>query len=196
MGISDHVSDPIIGSVFPMKQVLASAAQAATLSLPNPICRHYILNRTAVHAPASSRVGHSFDLGTVTIAAPADWDSANESPDQKARRIAREQVLRWLDFSLRPPPAVTITHDANQPNPFAIAWSTRPRLTYQLTKNTTLSGDWEAVGSWSNGTGNPFTNLVPNENRAFFKVAYQAQEAAVNEEANEGFFLSYDDFGL
>jgi dienelactone hydrolase len=197
MGITDHNSNPITGSVFPIKQVLASAAQAASLGLPNPIRHHYILNRCDVHAPATSRVGHSFDLGTVTIAAPADWDTVNESPDQKARRLARQQVLRWLDYSLRPPPAVTITRDTNQPDPFEVAWSTRNRLSYRLMKSLTLQQeDWMPAGAWSNGTGNPLQHLAPDEDRAFFKVFYQPQEAPVNEPVNAGFFLDYTDFGL
>lgn len=196
MGISAHDTDPITGSVFPMKQVLASAAQAASLGLPNPIRHHYILNRCAVHDPADSRVGHSFDLGSVTIADPADWDTVNESPDQKARRLARQQVLRWLDYSLRPPPAVAITHDTNLPDPFEIEWSSRARLSYRLMKSLTLQEDWMPAGAWSNGTGNPLQNLVPDEDRAFFKVFYQPQEAPVNEPENAGFFLSYEDFGL
>ncbi len=195
MGISDHDSDPITGSVFPIKQVLASAAQAATLDLPNPILRHYIFNRTAVHAPGE-RVGHSFDLGSVGLADPLDWDTADESPDQKARRLARQQVLRWLDFSLRPPPAVTITHDPAIPNPFEIEWSTRQRLSYRLMKSLTLQNDWMPLGGWTNGTGDPFSHQAPNESRAFFSVTYQPQEAPIDALENEGFFLNYADFGL
>jgi dienelactone hydrolase len=196
MGISNHSANPITGTVFPMKQVLASGAQAATLGLPNPIRRHYILNRCAVHSPLTSRVGHSFDLGSVTIAAPADWDTVNESPNQKARRLARQQVLRWIDFSLRPPPLVTIHRDSNMPNPFQIEWTTRTRLTYQLIKSTNLADDWNPAGAWSPGTGLLQQHLAPHGNRAFFKVAYQPQEAPVDEPVNDGFFLGYDDFGL
>lgn len=196
MGVTDHNSDPIVGSVFPMKQVLASAAQAQTLGLPNPIRHHYILNRTAVHQPADSRVEHSFDLGSVGIAAPADWDTAIENPNQKARRLARQQVLRWLDFSLRPPPAIAITHDTNLPDPFEIEWTTRSRLSYRLSKSLTLNNDWMTIGDWTNGTDNPLQHFAPDEDRAFFKVSYQPQEAPISETENAGFFLSYEDFGL
>lgn len=196
MGISNHNSTPITGSVFPMKQVLASAAQAATLGLPNPIRHHYILNRTAIHAPASSRVGHSFDLGSVTLAAPEDQDTANESPNQKARRLARQQVLRWLDFSLRPPPQLTITHDSNSPDPFELQWDTRDRLSYRLLKSSLLENDWLPVLSWTDGTGNPLQHLAPNEGRAFFRVSYQPRPAPTEEPENQGFFLSYQDFGF
>lgn len=196
MGVTDHDANPITGSVFPMKQVLASAAQAATLGLPNPIRHHYILNRCDVHEPADSRVEHSFDLGSVGFAAPADWDTVNENPNRKARRLARQQVLRWLDFSLRPPPAVTITRNPNQPDPFTVEWSTRNRLSYRLMKSLTLQNDWMPTGAWSNGTGNPLQHLASDEGRAFFNVSYQPQEAPVNEPENAGFFLSYGDFGL
>lgn len=195
MDITDHNSNPITGTVFPMKQVLASGAQAATLGLPNPIRRHYIFNRTSVH-PANARVGHSFDLGSVTIAAPADWDTANESPNQKARRLARQQVLRWLDFSLRPPPALTISHSPEEPSPFEIEFVTRPRLSYQLLKSTTLQNDWLAVGDWVVGSGSPLSHQSPSAGNSFYRVAYQPQEAPIEAPENAGFFLSYQDFGL
>ena len=101
---ADLNQDPIGGNLYPLKQVKASAAQAALLGLPNPIARHYLMDRCGYHLPANARVSHSFDLGSVTLAAPEDWDSANESPNQKARRLARDEVLRWLDYMQGPAP--------------------------------------------------------------------------------------------
>ena len=133
MGTLNFGVAPITGSVFPMQQVLASGAQAATLGLPNPIVRHYILNRTAVQTPGV-RVGHSFDLGTVTIAAVQDQDTANESPNQKARRLARGEVLRWLEFKLQAGPVTTIQPSLNAPANHVVSWPTRARLGYQLAR--------------------------------------------------------------
>jgi hypothetical protein len=196
MGISDHAASPMVGSVFPIKQVLASAAQAATLGLPNPICRHYILNRTAVHAPVSSRVGHSFDLGSVVIADQADWDTALESPNQKARRLARQQVLRWLEFSLRPAPVVSIARDSELPDPFVVEWNSCERLSYRLMKSPALQDDWLPITGWTDGTGSPLSDQAPDEGRAFFRVHYRAREAPLDAPENQGFFLNYGEFGL
>ena len=81
-------------------------------------------------------------------------------------------------------------------NPFEIEWTTRTRLTYQLLKSTSLADDWNPAVAWTLGTGLVQQHLAPQENRAFFKVAYQPQEAPVDEPVNDGFFLGYDDFGL
>lgn len=201
MGITNHTTTPVSGTVFPIKQVLASAAQAATLGLPNPIVRHYVLDRTAVHEPATARVGHSFDLGSVTIAAEADWDTANESPDQKARRLAREEVLRWLDFKLGPAPTLALAPDAAQPATHVeAAWPTRPRLLYKLERNGTLAPDsWLDATAESVGTGAPATHLAPIppvDGRLFFRLRYQPVAMPTAAPEHAGFFKTYADFGL
>ncbi len=199
MGITDLAATPITGTLYPIKQVLASGAQAAALGLPNPIVRHYLLDRTAVQT-AGQRVGHSFDLGTVTIAAPEDWDSANESPNQKARRLARDEVLRWLDFKLGPVPPLTLGPDAAQPvTHVEAAWPTRPRLRYKLERSETLAaGSWTDATAESDGTGalSTHTEALPAGDRLFFRLRYQPVAAPTATPENAGFFLSYADFGF
>lgn len=197
MGISDIDADPIVGRVFPIKQVLSSAEQAAILGLPNPIAHHYIFNRTDIHQPANARVGHSFDLGSVGLAAPQDWDSAAESPDQKARRLARDEVLRWLAFKLQAAPVLAIAPDPNAPPDLELAWPSRTELSYRLETSGTLAA-WDDTALWVNGSGNPEGQAVPLliPDRMFYRLAYRPIPAPVSAPENEGFFLNYDDFGL
>ena len=200
MGITNQNSVPRTGTVFPIKQVLASAAQAATLGLANPIARHYILDRTAVHAPATARVGHSFDLGSVTIAAEADQDTAAESPNQKARRLARDEVLRWLDFKLGPAATLALAPDALQPATHVEAtWPTRARLAYRLERSETLATDsWSAALDWADGNDSPaaFIEEIPPAGRLFFRLQTRPVAMPVSAPEHAGFFLTYADFGL
>lgn len=199
LGIGNHAAVPITGSLFPIKQALASGAQAASLGLANPIVRHYILNRTDVHAPAHARVGHSFDLGGVGFAAEADWDTAAESPDQKARRLARDEVLRWLEFKLQAPPALTLVPVLAEPAELELGWFSRPRLAYRLENTDNLAApEWLEALPWADGTGAPVVHVapLPVDGRLFFRLRYQPVAMPVAAPENAGFFKTYADFGL
>ena len=199
MGITNPNAAPIAGTLYPIKQVLASAAQATSLGLANPIQHHYILDRTSVQS-AGQRVGHSFDLGTVAIAAPANWDTAAETPNQKARRLARDEVLRWLDFKLQPAPVLNLSPTPSQANtPITATWLTRPRLAYRLERSETLTAtSWLTASDWTDGDGNPSDHqtLLPNSGRVFFRLAYQPIAMPTEASANAGFFKTYADFGF
>jgi dienelactone hydrolase len=195
MGISNINTTPITATATPLRQVLASAAQAATLGLPNPIVRHYLFDRTAVHA-ADTRVGHSFDLGTVNIAAPADWDTAAESPNQKARRLARDEVLRWLDFTFGPRPALALS--VPTPGTLQAAWPTRARLAYRLETSTDLLAPWTEASPWTTGDGALATAsaALAAPGRRFYRLHYRPAAMPVSAPEHAGFFKTYADFGL
>ena len=197
LGVSDINATPITGSFFPVKQVLASAAQAAALSLPNPIARHYLLNRTDAHEPAEARVGHSFDLGSVGIAAPEDWDTADESPNQKARRLARDEVLRWLEFKLQPEPVPGLGSHPGDPGQMRVSWQSRARIFYELRSSENLL-DWPLAEPGVEGDGSVLLHdfAPPLSGRRFFKLEYQPVPAPVGAPEHAGFFLSYDDLAL
>jgi len=200
LGITNLTTTPLAGTFYPIKQVLASAAQAATLGLPNPVVRHHLFDRTAVQT-AGARVGHSFDLGSVAIAPQADWDTAAESPNQKARRLAREEVLRWLDFKLGPAPALTLAPAPSAPaTHLEAAWPTRPRLAYRLERSETLAPDsWLDATAEAAGTGAPSTFLSPRpapDARLFFRLRYQPVALPTTAPEHAGFFKTYADFGL
>jgi hypothetical protein len=194
MGITNLNTTPVSGSFFPLKQVLASAAQAATLGLPNPVARHYLFDRTAAHIPATARVGHSFDLGTVTLAAPADWDTAAESPNQKARRLARDEVLRWLEFKLKPSPALAITPSPD-PGEVRLTWPANPRLVHRLQSTEDLNV-WPGDEVGPLDPAQPFTAALPPSGRQFFRLRVSPAPAPTDAPENTGFFRPYADFGL
>ncbi|MCB1133742.1 MAG: dienelactone hydrolase family protein, partial [Verrucomicrobiae bacterium] len=52
MGVNDPDAVPMTGNLYPIKQALASRAQAQSLGLPDPLQHHYLMHE----------VGHSFDL--------------------------------------------------------------------------------------------------------------------------------------
>ncbi len=196
MAISNLDAVPITGNLWPVRQVLASAAQAASLGLPNPIVHHRIFDRTAVH-PANQRVGHSFDLGTVAMAAPADWDTANESPNQKARRLARDEVLRWLDFKLKPAPVLQLTLSNHPPGAHHVAWSVSPGFWRSL-QASGLAGSWTNVVEAGPGLGSieEFAAAPPVGGKIFYRLHYQPAPAPTNAAEHAGFFRRYGDFSL
>lgn len=194
LDVDDPSADPMTGPLYPIRQVLASAAQAATLGLANPIRRHYLMDRCAYHQPGL-RVAHSFDLGSVGFAQPADQDTVNESPNQKARRLARDEVLRWLAFSLRPAPVLAITRDPDPPHEILLNWPTHGLLGYRLLGGESPNA-WSPATDWANGTGLPFQHQAPAGSRGFFRLAYRPQEMPVSAPEHAGFFRIYDDFDL
>ncbi|MBC8010147.1 MAG: hypothetical protein H7067_08620 [Burkholderiales bacterium] len=193
LDVTDQNATPRTGDLFPLKQVLASAAQAATLGLPNPIVRHYLLDRTAVHA-ADARVEHSFDLGSVGFAAQADWDTAAETPNQKARRLARDEVLRWLEFKLKPAPALSIA-PAVSPGEVELTWPLNARLAHRLQSTEDLAV-WPAPEVGPLDPALPFTTPLPPSGRLFFRLRYEPAPAPTTAPENAGFFRTYADFGL
>lgn len=193
LDVSDPNADPKTGNLYPIKQVLASAAQAAAVGVPNPVARHYLFHKSAFHG---SPVGHSFDLGTVTIAAPLDQDTAAESANQKARRLAREEVLKWLQFKLQPAPAVTLTLDAN-PASQILGWTGHPRLFFRAFSSENLL-DWTPLHDGGPGTGAPqqIGGVIPAGGKIFYRLERQPVPPPVDALVNAGFFLGLEDFSL
>ncbi len=193
LDVDDHAATPRPGNLFPIKQVLASAAQAATLGLPNPVVHHRLFDRTAVHA-ADARVTHSFDLGSVGFAAEADRDTAAETPNQKARRLARDEVLCWLEFKLKPAPVLSIA-PAVSPDEVQLAWPLNPRLAHRLQSTEDLAA-WPAPEVGPLDPALPFTTALPEGGRVFFRLRYGPAPAPTTAPEHAGFFLTYDDFDL
>src|SRR5690606_23862733 len=99
----------------------------------------------------------------------ADWDTEAESPNQKARRLARDEVLRWLDFKLGPAATLSLAPDPGHPATHVeAAWPTRPRLAYRLERSESIeNASWNPARDWTDGTGAPdtFAEALPPSGR-------------------------------
>ena len=174
------------GSQFPARQALASSAQAAVEGVSDPLMYHFLLDG----------VGHSFD-GT-SPAPPEDWNTPDESPDQKARRLGREEVLKWLEACLKPAPTMTIAHAGPGIHDYVLQVpATNNRLRYQW-RDGDLFSPWVNFAASFDGTGNLMElpiNLQSGE-LDFFQLRYGPIPPPFDDPNHAGFFRTYADFGL
>lgn len=182
LGVDDPDIFPLTGNLFPIKQALSSGLQAATLGLPNPIVQHYLFDE----------VEHSFD--GAALVAEADWNTINESADQKAKRLSRTEVLKWLDYRLNPIPRPQLEPTAEVMDR-EVTWPTSTHLRYVL-KSTTDLVQWSTVTPAFDGTGLPAVTPVtlPDAGAIFYRVEYGAIPPPVDDPDHAGFFLDYGDF--
>lgn len=179
LGVNDPDASPLTGSLYPIKQALSSAAQAASLGLPDPIQRHYLLDH----------VDHSFDLAT--LADPQDWDTEDESPDQLAKRLCREESLKWLEYTLKPGPPTSVAPDGAEVDLTAVA--TNARLNYQWLYSDNLV-NWQNQGSAFDGDGGDQSAdaALGGNGRRFFVLEYLPIAPPLADYPD--FFLDYGDF--
>lgn len=182
MGITNPNVTPMTGTLYPMKQLLSSSLQAQAEGVDDPLKHHFIFDLAE----------HSFDLAT--LAAEVDWNTINEDADQKAKRLARVEVLKWLEYCLRPGPEANV---APQPSPGMVdlTTSTNASLRYQWHYSDDLSS-WNPLGSDFDGDGNTSiteTTLGGNDTR-FFYLDYQPIEPPFDDPDNAGLFRDYSDF--
>lgn len=184
MGVDDPNVTPITGNLYPLKQVLASSAQAAAEGVPDPLQQHYIFDK----------VGHSFDL--VAAAPEIDWNTPNESPDQKAKRLARIEVLKYFETFLKPPPGIAIA--APNPNEVELGIdSTSPFVRYQWRSSAALDG-WQPTGPAFEGSGAAEQSAFPTEGqtRRFFLLDLDPVPPPIDDPNHAGFFRTYDEFSF
>lgn len=182
MGVSDPNASPKTGTLYPIKFTLASGAQAAVLGLPNPFVQHHIFHL----------VNHSFD--ETSIESPGNWNTGQESDDEKANRLAHDETLKWLEFRLRRHALLPST-DPNVPDGLMVTWTGRDQLRYQHETSVNLV-NWTQQGGDVIGAGAvvqvPVT--LPVENRSFHRLVVQPVPAPANDVLYQTFFLEYADF--
>jgi len=185
LGVDDPEAAPMTGNLYPIKQVLASSAQAAAENVEDPFQIHYLLHLAT----------HSFDLEP--LAPQGDWNTPNESADQKAKRLCREEVLKWLQATLRPAPAITLTFDEQAPQNVELTHPSHPRLRYQWRRGLDLVG-WTELGNAFNGDGSPIQTVTPDGDEPFYfyYLNYEPVPPPVDAPENAGFFRDYADFDL
>jgi len=183
LGVVDPDASPLTGDLYPIKFVLSSAAQAAVLALPNPFVQHLIIDKA----------NHSFD-GT-TIEPPQNWNTGAESIDEKSKRLARDEVLKWFEFRLKPA-NFAIGPDLNNPGLFEVSWSARTNLRYKVLHNDDLGLVWPQQGGDHIGAGTTLAAPVQVQpsGKVFYKLEYGPVEPPLADPNNIGFFRPYGDF--
>ena len=185
LGVDDPDVTPMTGALFPIKQALASTAQAQALGLTDPLEHHFLLHQ----------VGHSFDLAA--LADEVDWNTNNESPDQKAKRLCREEVLKWLAFLLKPAPETGISHDPLAPDQVELGFPSNPRLRYRWWTTDDFA-TWSTLDDHFDGDGQAQMKLIPIHppGRRFFRLGRLPIPPPFDAPENAGFFRFYPDFDL
>lgn len=171
------------GNYYPIKQVRASSAQAAAEGVEDPFQYHYIFEG----------VGHSFDLES--DADPADWNTANESPDQKAKRLARAEVLKWLEFTLKPAPEVQIAQVGPELSDYQISTdATNAFLQYQWQESSALTNWIDSGGAFTGNVPETLEIETDQANHRFFRLEYLPVPPPLSAPENSGFFRTPDEF--
>lgn len=180
LGVDDPTATPMTGNLFPIKQALSSSMQAAALGVDDPLQRHYLLDLAE----------HSFDLAT--IADPQDWGTPNESADQLAKRLCREESLKWLEYCLKPSPAPTLIQGLAPGDVELTVPTTNARLNFQWRYSDDLI-NWLDLGADFDGDGaNVVTETTLGAGRRFFQLEYAPIEPPVADYPD--FFRDYSDF--
>ncbi len=182
LGVSDPNASPKTGSLFPIKFTLASGAQAAALGLPNPFVQHHLFDLVA----------HSFD--ETTIETEGNWNTPQESADEKANRLARDETMKWLEYRLRRH-SLTPRPDPDIPDALQVTWTGRPQLRYRHETSTDLIF-WNQQGDDMIGLGNAITLpvILPEEKRSFHQLLISPVPAPMDDVLYFTFFLEYADF--
>jgi dienelactone hydrolase len=184
LGVADPNASPKTGSLFPIKFTLASAAQATAQGIANPFVQHHIFDLA----------GHSFD--ETTIEPQGNWNTPQESADEKANRLARDETLKWLEFRLRRH-ELTPAPDPNVPGALLVSWSGREQLRYRHQTSVNLT-NWTQQGDDIIGQGALISLpvVLPPEKRSFHQLLIDPVPAPASDLLYESFFLEYGDFSL
>ena len=185
LAVDDPSADaPLTGNLYPIKQALASAAQAATLGIDPPIRHHFLL----------AGVEHSFD--GASLADEMDWNTPMESADQKAKRLCRPEVFKWLEALLKPRSGLSIEENA-MTREVTVRSGTSSLLRYQWRQSSDLISWSDHLGEFD-GTGAEATSAMtpqPGEH-LFFQLGRWPIPPPLDDPDHAGFFLDYADFDL
>lgn len=186
LGVDDPDAPlPLTGNLFPIKFVESAALQAAAEGIDSPFVQHTIFDLAE----------HSFD-GT-TIEPEGNWNTPSESVDEKAKRLARDEVLKWFECLLKPAD-LRIEPDQLNPGEHVVVWTGRNQLNYQLVSNEDLSPVWSQVGDDIIGDGLEIESPVvpPLSQRIFYRLEFEPTPVPSAAPENTGFILDYSDFSF
>ena len=179
LDVDDPNVTPMTGNLYPIKFAESSRLHAESLGIANPFVHHLIFDQAA----------HSFD--TSIIAAFPNWNTVFENADEKSKRLARDETLKWFEFRLKShqPTAQNVSGTVK------IIWEGYENISYQIRRSTSLTS-WLDEGAALIGTGSTIqhdADLSPS-GRAFYVLKYSPTEPPVAEAVNAGFFRPYSEF--
>lgn len=182
LGVNDPNAMPLTGNLFPIKFVESSLLQANAQMIPNPFVAHHIFDGA----------DHSFD--NHTIEPPQNWNTMAEDADEKAKRLARDETLKWFAYRLKEP-APEIAKDPMDPDQHEITWFGDTGIDYIVRASAGLQV-WADDSATIPGSGGGLLHVVDSatEDIEFFRVYYSPVPAPVDAIENVGFFRSYGDF--
>ncbi|MEM7396768.1 MAG: hypothetical protein AAF492_30940 [Verrucomicrobiota bacterium] len=90
LGVDDPNVTPMTGNLYPIYFRLASDAHAAAEGIASPFVFHAIFDLAE----------HSFD--NETIEPEMNWNTMAEDIDEKSKRLARDETLKWFRHCLQP----------------------------------------------------------------------------------------------
>ncbi|MEM7143607.1 MAG: hypothetical protein AAF591_00640 [Verrucomicrobiota bacterium] len=182
LDVDDTNVTPMTGNLYPITFVESSQLQANAENIDNPFYHHLIFD----HAD------HSFD--NATIENMADWNTNAEDEDEKAKRLARDETLKWFAYRLKPAEP-NIHYDPQDNTTMDVTWHGEESLNYQLLKTTDLS-NWSDLGSEVIGADAPVTHQMNpvGPAPAFFMLRYAPLPPPTTDPDNTGFFRPYSDF--
>lgn len=187
MDVDDTSVTPMTGNLYPIKQVLASSAQAQAEGVDDPLVAHFLFDLAE----------HSFDLATIENV--EDWNTNAEDADEKAKRLGREESLKWLEACLKPLADLTISHNGPDPEDFQISLAaTNTRVQYQWKTGTDLSQTFTDLGNSFDGDGNPSHVAIDitQAPRRFYTLETEGVAPPYADPANTGFFRFYNEFNF
>ena len=185
LGVDDpSANPPLSGNLYPIKQAMASSAQATAIGVDDPLQHHFLM----------AGVEHSFD--GVSDAAEMDWNTQNETPDQKAKRLCRPEVLKWLEAMLKPRSALTI-EEGPMADEITVRADTSALLRYQWRQSSDLV-TWTDHLAEFDGTGMDAASTVAKQQpeKLFFQLGRRPIPPPFEDPNHAGFFLDYSDFDL
>ena len=185
LGVTDpDAALPLVGNLYPIKFVESSALQAADEGIENPFVHHVIFDKSA----------HSFD--NETIEPEQNWNTLDEDVNEKAKRLARVETLKWFEAILKDH-TPTIATDTNDSTLLELSWHGTDGIEYQCQEKSDLvNGNWSDVGMPVIGADDVMTEGVDPTQAAFkaYRLSYSPTDPPYTEPDDAAFLLEYSDF--
>lgn len=182
LGVDDPDVTPMTGNLYPIKFVESSQLHADSLAIPNPFIAHHIFDEA----------DHSFD--NEDIEPEINWNTGAENPDEKAKRLARDETLKWFAHRLKPATHIT-EEDPNDASLLQLRWHGEAGIDYTVQACPDLES-WADVSAPTIGLDAEMTYSIDPEDASehFFRLASQPTPAPTADPDNAGFFRDYGDF--